>query len=231
MKRLWIFLLLFASSALAHDDEDAFRERVRVYLMENPEVILQAIEQLSVRDEEERVAALIAGYPDLFEREAVLGMGQEDAPIRVVEFFDYKCEPCKAMHPGLKALVADNPNIRIEMRQLPILTPGSERASRFALAVQTVAGDAAYSQAHDLLWAHRGPYNTVTFLKMSEALGLNFQAIETTMEAAHISEEIGSNRDMAIALEILGTPAFVTPENVTFGRADIGSLAEIWLSQ
>ena len=117
------------------------------------------------------------------------------------------------------------------MRHLPILTPGSERAARFALAVRDVAGDAAYARVHDRLWEMRGPMNAAGFAGIAAEEGLDFARIAPVMDSAAITERIDRNRDIAIALEILGTPAFVTRDSIHFGRADVAELSRLWLNR
>ena len=215
----------------AQPKDDDFGDRVRAYLLEHPEVILEALEVLTDRDRIAAMQARIAAFPELFTAPWQLGMGDPDAPIQVIEFFDYKCGPCKAVHPRLVEFVAQNPDVRIEMRQLPILSPGSERAARFALAVQAGYGNAAYEQAHDMLWEVRGALRRETFERIADTLGLDYTALELLAESDKVTERITYNRDLAISLEILGTPAFVTPSTVTFGTTDIAVLAEAWLSR
>lgn len=224
-------MTLLGQSLSAHDEDPAFEERVSQYLLAHPEIILQALEVLSAREAEANLAARIAQFPELFSVPAVLGMGSKEAPIRVVEFFDYKCVPCKAIHPKLKLFVEATPDVRIEMRQLPILSPGSERATRFALAVRHLAGEEAYTIAHELLWTHRGPYNTAVFAKMAQTLAMDLSEIEAAMRSDEVSEIIGTNRDIAIELEILGTPAFVTPTSLSFGQSDFDALTQSWINQ
>ena len=197
-----------------------FEERVRAYLLENPEVIVEALTILSERETRSAMAERVAGFPALFSDPPLLGEGDGAAPIRVVEFFDYKCVPCKEVHPSLVTFVEANPEVRVEMRHLPILTPGSERAARFALATEATYGAEQYRAVHDRLWEMRGPLNAA-----------GFERIEKAMESEAIGARIAFNRDVAIALEVLGTPAFVTRDSVTFGSTDIETLSEAWLSQ
>lgn len=117
------------------------------------------------------------------------------------------------------------------MRQLPILSPGSERAARFALATEQVAGLAAYAQVHDAIWTLRGPLNDVGFKRISDELALDFAAIQAEMQSPAVDAEIDRNRDIAIDLGILGTPAFVGATSIQFGSIDVDALAEVWLSQ
>lgn len=220
---------LGASVAQAHEpDLDA---RIRAYILNNPEVILEALEVLSEREQRAALVEKLAPHAGMFTEPPALGVGDKDAPIRVIEFFDYRCAPCKAMHPMLKELVAAHPDLRIEMRQLPILSPGSERGARFALAVQATLGDDAYAIAHDALWTLRGPLNTAGFERIAQAHGWDFASIQNKMDSDAVSDRIAYNRDLAVEMAILGTPAFVTPDSVTFGTAEIDDLKALWLSQ
>lgn len=228
---LGFLILLAGAPELAHGEDTDFEARVRAYLLENPEVILEALAVLTEREEQAALQAKLDGYPEFFTDAPRLGIGASDAPLKVVEFFDYKCLPCKAVHPVLEAFVSDNPDVRIEMRHLPILTPGSERGARFALATQAAFGDAAYYAVHERLWDVRGPLRTEGFERIAAELELDYAAIEPLMESEAITSRIDYNRDFAIDLEILGTPAFVTPTTMIFGSIDIDVLSELWLSQ
>jgi len=220
-----------ATAANAHDDDAKFQERVRAFLLKNPEVILEAMTSLAEREKMAAQSQAIAAFPDLFTEAGALGIGDVSAPVRIVEFFDYRCAPCKAMHPRLVALVETTPELWIEMRQLPILSPASERGARFALAVKEIAGLEAYSRVHDRLWQLRGPLNGASFENIAIEESLDWTLIKEIMEGEAVSARIDRNRDIAIALEILGTPAFVSPNSITFGQSDINSLVKVWFSQ
>lgn len=220
-----------ASTAIAHDTDAEFKARVQSFLMQNPELILEAMTALGERERMAAQGAAIAAFPGLFAEPAVLGIGDPAAPLRVVEFFDYRCAPCKAMHPGLVELVEQTPDLRIEMRQLPILSPGSERSARFALAVKDVAGADAYARVHQRLWTLRGPMNAASFEVIAKDEKLEWPRISEAMQSDAVTARIDENRDIAIALEILGTPAFVTPNSISFGQSDIEALADTWINQ
>jgi len=233
MRRFTIITLLLSciTSGAAKADGADLEDQVRQILLDNPEIILEALTILAEREARAETRARIAEFPDLFEGTDALGIGSVDAPIRVIEFFDYKCVPCKAIHPALVAFVAEEPSVRIEMRHLPILTPGSERAARFALAVKDTEGEAAYADVHNMLWDVKGPLNDAGFERIAAELDLDFARIEPVMDSDAISARIDYNRDVAIALEVLGTPAFVTPDSVTFGLTEIDVLSDAWLSR
>lgn len=210
---------------------DEFEDRVRAFILDNPEIILEALALIGERERAAETAARLEPYADMFTEQARHGIGQPDAPVRVIEFFDYRCVPCKAMHPKLVDFVKEHPDVRIEMRHLPILSPGSERGARFALAVREVYGDDLYAKAHDRIWNLRGPLNQAGFARIAADLGLDFAQISEAMDSDVVTARIDGNRDAAIALEILGTPAFLTPTSVLFGDTDVDTLAETWLNR
>lgn len=212
-------------------NQDDFDERVRAFLMANPEVILEALEALSAREAAAQMRLRIAEFPDLFARPPMLGLGSEEAQLRVVEFFDYKCVPCKAVHETLESLTETNPRLRIEMRQLPILTPASERATRFAFAALEAYDVAIYQNVHEALWQHKGPYSIGSFARISEKLGIDFGKIEAVMWSDTVSQRIETNRNIALSLELIGTPAFVTTNAVSIGQTDPAHLSELFFSQ
>jgi protein-disulfide isomerase len=219
------------SSTQAGAEDLSFEDRVRAFILDNPEIILEALEILSKREARAQTTARLAGFPELFSDEPRLGEGDAAAPLRVIEFFDYKCVPCKTVHPALVAFTEANPEVRIEMRHLPILSPGSERAARFALATQIVFGNEAYRAVHDELWEIRGPLNAAGFQRVADELSLDYKTIAPVMDSDAVTARIDYNRDVAIALEVLGTPAFLTPDSVVFGTTDIDALSQMWLSR
>ncbi len=229
----WFLAVLCAAGwpAVSQTSDAEFESRVRAYLLSHPEIIVDALKVLSERERKAEVRAKLEAYEHVFEAEPALGFGDDAAPIRVVEFFDYKCAPCKAMHGALKKGIASNTELRIEMMHLPILSPGSERAARFALAVKEVAGRAIYRQVHDRLWELNGPLRGAVLEKLANEMGLEWDVIEPVMHSPVVSDQINANRDMAIELGIQGTPAFLTPSSINVGQQDVKGLIAGWVSQ
>ncbi|MEP1765049.1 MAG: DsbA family protein [Sulfitobacter sp.] len=208
-----------------------FEERLRSYLLAHPEVILEAMETLSERERRAAQTAQIAKHAEIFEQPPVLGIGPDGVEHTVIEFFDYRCAPCKVLHPQLQAALKEHPTLRVEMRHLPILSPGSERGARFALAVKNIGTPEQYHRVHEALWTLKGPLREPTFEKIALEHGLDWAALRAEMKSDAVSGRINTNRDIAIDLQILGTPAFVTPTSVSFGGADAEALVTGWLNQ
>ena len=131
-----------------------FRAEVRAYLMENPEVILQAVEQMQNRQAEAQMQAdfdlVTANADEIFDDGYSWVGGNPDGDITLVEFLDYRCGYCRRAAEEVEQLIASDGNIRFIVKEFPILGEASVLSSRFALAVREVAGDDAYKAAHDV---------------------------------------------------------------------------------
>jgi protein-disulfide isomerase len=208
--------------------DNEFNEKVRNYLLNNPEIILEAMELLGEREAERQMAERVAPvYKELVTTDTDLVIGNKDAKIKLIEFFDYRCAVCKSVVPTLESFVEANPDVAVIKKHLPILTPSSERASRYVLATNMIYGSESYGQMHKALYATRRPLNEATFEKVSGELNLDHTKIMEKYDADEITQIIDTNRDIAIELEIRGTPAFLTATKLKIGNVDLKNLSEL----
>ncbi|WP_420586817.1 DsbA family protein [Ruegeria sp.] len=213
-------LSMMAGSAQALDlnamneaEKAEFGAQVREYLLQNPEVIIEAINILEQRNAAAEAAAdkeLVAANADeLFNDGFSWVGGNPDGDITLVEFMDYRCGYCRRAVPEVANLLAEDGNIRLVIKEFPILGEASVISSRFAIATKHVAGDDAYKQVHDALLEFSGEPSEVTLRRISDGLGLDSDAIFAAMESDQVTEEIRSTRELAQRMQISGTPSFV----------------------
>ena len=141
-------------------ERDALRDEIRAYLVENPEVLVEA---MSVLEDREQIAALqrdamlvATNSRDLFASPADWVGGNLEGDITLVEFMDYRCAYCRKAHEEVKELVSSDGNIRYVIKEFPILGEASLLSSQFAIAVRLLHGNDAYKAAHNALIALRG---------------------------------------------------------------------------
>ncbi|MFV0359812.1 DsbA family protein [Tropicimonas sp.] len=198
---------------LSDSERQAFRAEVRAYLMDNPEVLMEAIQVLEQRQAEGQIAAdveLVNAYSgDLFESGHDWIGGNPDGDVTIVEFVDYRCGYCRKAFPELEKLVETDGNIRLILKEFPILGEQSLESSRFALAVREIAGDRAYKEAHDALIAFRGDVDEAGVQTLADRLGLDGEAIVAAMESPEIDAIIAENHALGQRMQISGTPTFV----------------------
>lgn len=194
-------------------ERNAFRAEVRAYLLDNPEVLIEAMEILRAREEAAEAAAdtqLLAALGDRVYNDGVSWVGgNPDGDVTIVEFLDYRCGYCRRAHNEVKALLEEDGNIRWVVKELPILGPDSDASSRMALATLKTLGDEAYSRLHDVLMTFEGPVNAQTMSLIARRADVDLVAIQAAMESEEVSHHIGSVRLLAQQLNVTGTPAFV----------------------
>ncbi len=218
-------------NAMSNAEKAEFGAQVREYLLENPEVILEAINILEERNavaEAQADKELVAANADeLFNDGYSWVGGNPDGDITLVEFMDYRCGYCRRAVPEVATLLAEDGNIRLVIKELPILGEASVASSRFAIATKQVAGDDAYKQVHDALLEFSGEPSEVTLRRISDGLGLDSDAIIAAMNSDEVTEEIAKTRDLAQKLRISGTPSFVLGTEMMRGYLPADQMLQI----
>lgn len=203
------------------DEKAAFGDAVREYLMENPQVIMDAVAELEKRQQQQQAQAdlnLVADNHDAIFNDGYSWVGgNPDGDITIVEFLDYRCGYCKRAFPEVGKLLDQDGNIRIIVKEFPILGDQSVLASRFAISTRHVAGDNAYKALHDALMSFNGEITIPALSRMAKTLGLDAEAIEAGMNAEDVTAELRKTRDLAQKLQISGTPTFVLEDELLRG--------------
>ena len=143
--------------------------------------------------------------------------GNPDGDITLVEFLDYRCGFCKRAHGEVAKLLEADGNIRLIIKEFPILGEQSLLASRFAVATKQVAGDDAYKGIADALMEMNGDVNMRALRRMATTFGLDADASEARMDSAEVTDEIRRTRALAQRLQITGTPTFVLEDELLRG--------------
>lgn len=212
-------------------ERDAFRAEVRAYLLENPEVIMEAVALLEERQAAEKaqndMALVKANTSDLFNDDHSWVGGNPDGDITLVEFLDYRCGYCRRAFPEVQTLVESDGNIRLVVKEFPILGEESLLASRFAIAAKQVAGDDAYEALHDTLMTFNGALSETTLKRMAETLGLDAQSILDHMESPDVTRVIAANHQLAQRLDISGTPSFVMGDQMLRGYLPLEDMQRV----
>ncbi len=211
-----------AATELPREEVEAM---VKEYLLREPEIIMQAIEELQRRRDAQAAVGQrerLAGAQDALvadSRDPVLG--NPDGDVTLVEFFDYRCGYCRIMAEPMQALLADDPDLRVVMKEFPILGPDSLLASRAALAAHRQGG---YEAMHWALLAENR-IDEAVIRRLAEAQGLDVDQLLADMQAEPIAAHIQDNIRLAQGLNINGTPSFVIGETVLPGAVPVERLA------
>jgi len=205
------------------------REIVRQLLREEPELVLEALQVLRERQKqaeaEARRDAVRAHHDALVnDPDSPVG-GNPQGDVTVVEFFDYRCPYCRAAAPLVRRLLETDPGVRLVYKEWPILGPESEYAARMALAVHRIAPE-RYGELHARLYAGK-EVTRESVRRLVAELGLDPDAVERESESPAVKAELADVAQLADALGLSGTPAFVVGDHLIPGLPDPGLLERL----
>lgn len=212
-------------------ERQAFRAEVRAYLMENPEIIVEAMDELQSREEANatvRDQQMLAEQHDaIFNDAASWSGGNPQGDITIVEFVDYRCGYCRKANADIEELVKSDGNIRFVLKEFPILGEASTISSRFAISVLQLHGADAYKMAHDQLITLRGEPDEATLTRLATDMGLDPVALLARMPTDAVTAVIKANHALADTMEISGTPTFVVDGTMVRGYVPLDVMRQI----
>jgi protein-disulfide isomerase len=205
-------LTLLPACAQGQRDKAGIEEIVRNYILSNPEIIEEALIALSEKEQrakQETAQRAIAEYRDqLFFLDTDYSIGPADAPVTVVEFFDYRCGFCRRSADWVLGLPeAYDGQVRVVFKELPIFRGISETAARAALAA---GKQGKYLEMHQaLMAAESNDLFTEEFLdQTAQDLGVDVARMRADMQSAAVRQQLADMQRLAAALGLNATPGF-----------------------
>jgi protein-disulfide isomerase len=214
--------------ASAKIDPQVLNPMIEDYLMGDPSILQRmsvALEQRVRAEERENArAALATVEDDLYEAEGDVVLGNPQGDVTLVEMFDYNCGYCRQALPDLATLLAEDPNLRVILKEFPILSQESIEAARVAVLV--AESDVDYWQFHETLFTSRGQVTKDTALEAAEDLGLSRVSLELDMNTERVAEVIQNSYEIAQALNITGTPTYIIGDEIIPGAIGVEELRD-----
>jgi protein-disulfide isomerase len=217
-----------AADKISPDQKKAFESVIRQYLLENPEIIAEAIEALQKKRERAEAdagkAVLRSQHAALFNDPESPISGDKNGDVTVVEFFDYRCGVCKRVHPIVDTLMKGDRKLRRVYKDWPILGPDSVFAARAALASRA---QGKYLEFHNAMMAARGRLDKSAVYKIAKNIGIDHQRLLRDMDSPEIAKILRRNYQLAEALKLNGTPSFVIGDKILKGGRDLATMRQI----
>lgn len=227
MKSGLLATAVFAASACAQGGGETSLNRAEIeeivheYILENPEIIEEALIRLSQQADAREAEAvrenIRANYDAIYNSEDDYAIGPEDAAVTVVEFFDYRCSFCKRSLDWTMALPEDyEGKVRVVFKDLPILSPESEKA---ALAALAAGQQGKYTEMHlELMELDNSTgFDPEDIDAAAERAGVDVAQMREDMDSVRLKKIIADNKSLARKLNVDGTPAFFIGEAVVPG--------------
>lgn len=206
--------------------EEEIKQLALQAILENPEIVMEAVAILQQREEEQAAAqardTLSSGRDQLENDPNAPVLGNPDGDVTVVEFFDYNCPYCRRAGDEVTALLEGDDNIRVVYREWPILGEGSVFAARAALASRE---QGKYDEFHKALMGARGRVDDNIVMQIAAGVGLDLDKLRADMDAPEVQAHIDTSMALARSLGFSGTPSFVVGEQLAPGLVDAEQLA------
>lgn len=227
-------LLLAGPTSAARADPFSATEKaeigtlVRDYLMHNPEVLRDAMSELERKTKAEETAkretSLQAKSDQLFNSSYGEVIGNPQGKATIVEFFDYNCGYCKRALDDMAKLMKSSPDLKIVLRDFPVLGPGSVEAAQVAGAVRSqLKGDQFWAFHYKLLSTH-GQVGKAQALAVAKDSGVDMDQLAKDLAKPEIRNGIQQTMELADALSLTGTPSFVVGTDVVEGAVGYDQL-------
>ena len=217
-----LFLSTFATHPLAQEplDKTEIGKIVREYLLENPEIMLEVQQALELKQQGELAEsqqAILASQKDLiFSAPYQIEIGNPDAEITIVEFFDYNCGFCQRALTDMEIMLKSNKNLKFVLKEFPVLGEASLEASRISMAVSILL-PAKHAEFHTELLSLPGQKDGARAMELAIKMGLKENDLIAEIENPQIIETIQSTYGLANELGITGTPSYIVGNEVVFG--------------
>jgi protein-disulfide isomerase len=214
--------------AFTEQQRAAIRDVVKDFILQNPDIIQEALVELDRRQKEAerqgRLAIIQNKSGPLFTAPHNVSFGNPNGDITLVEFFDYNCGFCKRALADLQKMVAEDKNVRIIVKDFPVLGQGSVEAATVALAFKQQATPEKFWQFHQKLLTVRGQVGRQQALDAAREAGVDQARLQRDMDSPAVRGAIEQNIQIADSLGLTGTPSYVLGDEVVVGAVGFADL-------
>jgi protein-disulfide isomerase len=230
-----LIAVVAAAPARAQSFNDAQRSEieriVKDYLVAHPEVLQEVMSEFEKRQNAAELEKQVAGVKQhkevLFNSAHQVTLGNPKGDVTMVEFFDYNCGYCKKALGDMLTLLKTDPNLKVVLKEYPVLGPGSLEAAQVAVAVrmQDKSGK-KYLDFHQRLLGGHGPADKARALAAAKDAGFDMARIEKDMGSEEVRETLRENMKVADAIGLNGTPSYIIGSDVVIGAQGYDVLKE-----
>ena len=194
---------------------------VKDYLVANPDVIKDAIEELDKREKVAEASArektLEKDGDKLFNSANQAVVGNPDGDVTIVEFFDYNCGYCKQSLANVAKLIEADPKVRVVLKDFAILGPELVEVAQVATAVRNQFKGQKFWEFHRKVLGARGHIGKPQAMAAAKELGADTDQIEKDLKSPAVHQSLDEVAKLAEALHFNGTPSWVIGKEAVVG--------------
>jgi protein-disulfide isomerase len=210
-----------ARADLDATDRATLNSIIEDFIRNNPEIVRDTLIALAAREEAERKQT---GLVKVRDDQGDPVMGNANGTITLYEFSDYNCGYCKRVFEPIQQLVRDNPDVRLVIKEFPILSQSSLVAAKAAIAAEI---QGKFDDYHIAMMTYRGQITDAVVMRMAAEAGVDIEQLKSDMESPKTMAIIQRTREAAAALEINGTPGLVVGDTVVPGAIGLDELVKL----
>jgi len=210
-----------ARADLDATDRATLNSIIEDFIRNNPKILRDTLIALAAREEAERKQTGLAKVRD---DQGDPVMGNANGTITLYEFSDYNCGYCKRVFEPIQQLVRDNPDVRLVIKEFPILSQSSLFAAKAAIAAEM---QGKFGDYHIAMMTYRGQITDAVVMRMAAQAGVDIEQLKSDMESPKTMAIIQRTREAAAALEINGTPGLVVGDTVVPGAIGLDELVKL----
>ncbi len=209
--------------SVAMNKEDV-EKVVRNYLIENPEVIFEAVDAMKNKEEGQRLVKMRdkakQHEAQLYAEAEPLVAGNPKGDVTIVEFFDYRCPYCRKVKKTVTDLLNQDGNIKLILKEFPILSPESEMAAQVAIAA---AAQGKYWDVH-LAFMGAEDLNEERIFALAKEAGADITRLKADLKDPKIAKRLAATQDLARSIGIDATPTFFIGDEPSTGAQTLDEL-------
>ena len=219
MKFFFTFILIIFPLLLLPHDKD-FDEIIKKYILNNPEVLIQSLknysDDISIKNQSKVKSNIVEHQKELLNNNSNMFIGEKNANIVVVEFFDYNCSYCLKAHIKINELLKKNSNFKVILKHLPILSESSEKLARLGIALSSL-NRKDFLEFHEFALKNAYSLKEPILNKYFESKKIDYEKLKEISNNNEITKLLNKDIILAKKLSINGTPAFVINGEVLTG--------------
>ncbi len=211
-------------------DQAAIERIIKDYLLKNPEVLEEALnalqEKRAAEQAEQQKVAFEANKDKLFKSGSGAVFGNPEGNVTLVEFFDYNCGYCKRGLADVLNLLDKDKNLRVIIRDFPVLGPGSLEAATVAVAVKQQLDNEKFLEFHKTLLSTRGPVGKDRALEVARQSGVDMAKLNADISGKTVRSIVTESLRLGDQLGISGTPSYVLGGELVVGAIGYDALKQ-----
>lgn len=196
---------------------DVLEKAIRDFIVKNPQVIREALEKAELEEQLANTKQVLKSQRDRLYGAGSPMLGNPAGKIAIVEFYDYNCPYCRAVHGKLKDILKRHPDTRIVLKDIATFGKESEEVGRVVLAA---GRQGKLAELHEALMALKGKATEASAIDLAKKLGLDIAKLKKDAALPEIAKQMKNTQGLANSLGVNGTPLFLIGHNGIPGAPD-----------